>query len=896
MTYRRQRLAVCALAVMAGAAALAAPQDGRAATVSCPELRLLSEELTRSPAVFVGSVQAPIEADAGRGASLSVEETWRGPDLAPVVLVTIEDATGAPLLKLETGIRYLVAAEPSADTASSGATVAVLIVRACSVTRPWTPELADLRPPDARPMDGAAPTPTGIFRAAVPGWFWAGSAVILLAALGLALLAFSRRPALLPAAVVLGVAGIAVLGATVVLSLAPQNPAVGPSASTHAPAPSPSQEALPPDGRLVVRLEVMRDGVRPAVVSLHADGRLISAGSDGGDANLYERTLSPDGLQLVLEAMETTGLLGADAPAEIEYVPAPIGGGGPGGEITERLTFPAADGSTKWVLWTQIDPDDAEGVADAPEIERLETLAQQLLAPDGWLPTSAWVAAERSDYRADAFHALASQIPFGSARPAIDVSDLPAPLPASLGALEPIAPAPACVQLARSQATELLAAIADRFDRVDLTLAATSTDVAVDDAERSVTYRLSLRPLMPDEGQCPETAPAEPAETELAPGAIALVRVDALRVRNGAGSGFEAIDSFAAGDRVAVVAGPVAADGMDWYEVRQGPSGRGGHVARGPSDGDPWLVPIADGAIGFTEGDGSDVLSVGRMDPDGGGFSALVDGGQPVWSPDGRRFAFSVLQGQAGAWQLATAAPDGSQVSRLGEGEYPTWSPDGSLIAFGRGDEIWVMNADGGGQRLLVAGGEPWSLAWDPDGSRLAYMFPVETESGREGILFSPRALWFVDVVSGEITQITPADDLDGSVNPAWSPDGTRLAYGGNRLIDDSGVVVLELEIGVTWATAPWSPSGNELALMVDGSIEILELDSGERRKVTGTGLANQLVWSPDGSHLAFTSSRAGSDEWQIHVVNAGGGEPVPIGPIFGQSPAWQPAVSHGLD
>jgi hypothetical protein len=112
-----QRLACGALAMLAGATALAAPGAVSAATVSCPELSLLSEELAESPSVFVGVLQDTFATDVEHGATFVVEETWRGPDLAPLVRVTVEDSAGAPTLELARGVRYLVAANPSPDAA-----------------------------------------------------------------------------------------------------------------------------------------------------------------------------------------------------------------------------------------------------------------------------------------------------------------------------------------------------------------------------------------------------------------------------------------------------------------------------------------------------------------------------------------------------------------------------------------------------------------------------------------------------------------------------------------------------------------------------------------------------------------------------------------------------------
>ena len=60
---------------------------------------------------------------------------------------------------------------------------------------------------------------------------------------------------------------------------------------------------------------------------------------------------------------------------------------------------------------------------------------------------------------------------------------------------------------------------------------------------------------------------AAPGAT-LAPGGFAQVTVDAVNVRSGAGTGFSAVDQLAIGSVVSVLAGPINADGYDWYQVQ----------------------------------------------------------------------------------------------------------------------------------------------------------------------------------------------------------------------------------------------------------------------------------------------------------------------------------------
>jgi TolB protein len=101
----------------------------------------------------------------------------------------------------------------------------------------------------------------------------------------------------------------------------------------------------------------------------------------------------------------------------------------------------------------------------------------------------------------------------------------------------------------------------------------------------------------------------------------------------------------------------------------------------------------------------------------------------PAWSPDGQRIVFERRVGRekygrcnacgrASGFEVWVAHADGSQVRMLANGAQPFWSPDGRKIAFGRHSDIYVMNADGGGQRNLTrtpgAGSRESVPVWSP--------------------------------------------------------------------------------------------------------------------------------------------------------------------------------------
>ena len=122
-------------------------------------------------------------------------------------------------------------------------------------------------------------------------------------------------------------------------------------------------------------------------------------------------------------------------------------------------------------------------------------------------------------------------------------------------------------------------------------------------------------------------------------------------------------------------------------------------------------------------------------------------------------------------------------------------------------------------------------------------------------------------------------------MSPAWSPDGTRLAYvsfeQGNSAIYVQDVkegrrFMVSAQSGINSAPA-WSPDGRYLALTlsIDGSADIYLMDTRTRRlkRLTrDSGIDTEACWMPDSKALLFTSDR--SNETQVYRVSVRGGKP----------------------
>ena len=113
------------------------------------------------------------------------------------------------------------------------------------------------------------------------------------------------------------------------------------------------------------------------------------------------------------------------------------------------------------------------------------------------------------------------------------------------------------------------------------------------------------------------------------------------------------------------------------------------------------------------------------------------------------------------------------------------------LIAFVRGGRIWVTDTDGNASKL-GRGDDP---AWSPDGTRIAF--------DRNNAGTGNWHIWTMLADGSQVTRMTSG--MGANIEPAWSPDGTELVFAHFGYGDDTDYDLFTIDASVSLAPATWT-------------------------------------------------------------------------------------------
>ena len=228
-------------------------------------------------------------------------------------------------------------------------------------------------------------------------------------------------------------------------------------------------------------------------------------------------------------------------------------------------------------------------------------------------------------------------------------------------------------------------------------------------------------------------------------------------------------------------------------------------------------------------------------------------------------------------------------------------SPDLAFVSSRDGEyAIFVMAANGDGERRLTAAEDELEIgespffqvepAWSADGTKIAFV------SGRTG-----SADIFVMNADGSGTRALTATKQNDS-HPTWEPSGGRVAFardGDIYLVDSTGGAPEKIsDVLVEESDPAWSPDGAWIAYVrrtpgtAIQNVWVMRSDGSERRALTKQdGRAFTPAWAPDSSRIVFATNAESDEAYELFTVGLDGKGLQRVTPTAGDNfePSWSP-------